>query len=102
MKVNVTYNPKEEITMAKAAKEKKKDAVEKASNGGKITVGMLSEQLGVEPRILRQFIRAQGFKAPEVKQEGFGPRAKYEWDADSKELKTIIKAWQDKDAASGE
>lgn len=88
--------------MAKAKTDKK--TVEAKNNGDKITVAQLAEQLEVEARVLRQFIRAQGFKAPEVKQEGFGPRAKYEWDADSKDLKAILKAWEDtqKAKASGE
>lgn len=85
-------------------KGKDKASVEAKANGGKVTVAVLAEQLEVDARVLRQFIRAQGFKAPEVKQEGFGPRAKYEWDADSKDLKQIVKAWEEaqKAKAAGE
>lgn len=79
--------------MAKKVKTDKA-TVEATNNGGKITVAALAQKFEVEARVLRQFIRAQGFKAPETKQEGFGPRAKYEWEADSKELKAIITAWE--------
>lgn len=81
---------------------KEKKTKKAAAEVEKITVADLSEQLGTDARTLRQFIRGLGLKAPEVKQEGFGPRAKYEWDADSKELKQILKAWDERQQAAGE
>lgn len=84
------------------AKEKKEKKAKAASADGVVTVADLAEEFGVEPRVVRAFIRGLGFKAPAVENtEGkFGPRAKYEWDADSKELAQIRKAWKEKEEES--
>lgn len=74
-----------------ATPKKKVEAAPAAT--GKVTIADLAVTLKTEARILRAFIRSQGIKAPETKQEGFGPRAKYEWDAGSPELKKILAAW---------
>lgn len=58
-----------------------------------VTVNDLAEEYGVEGRKIRIIIRGLGMKAPAVEgQEGFGPRAKYEWAESSKDLKKIRKA----------
>lgn len=55
-----------------------------------VTVADLADEFGIDGRKIRMAIRASGRKAPEVKdQEGFGPRARYEWKSNSKELKEI-------------
>lgn len=84
------------------AKDKKEKKVKAASDDGIVTVADLAEEFGVEARVVRAFIRSLGFKAPAVEgTEGkFGPRAKYEWDADSKELAQIRKAWKEKQEES--
>lgn len=42
---------------------------------------------------IRQVIRSLGLRAPELKDvEGFGPRKKYAWDANDKDLEKIRKA----------
>ena len=57
-----------------------------------ITVADLAEEYGMEGRKIRMLIRGSGRKAPAVEgQEGFGPRAKYEWKSNSKELKEVRK-----------
>ena len=72
--------------MAKKAKGKAKVTT--------ITVADLAEEYGMEGRRIRQIIRGLGMKAPEVEREGgeFGPRAKYEWKSNSKDLAKIRKA----------
>jgi len=60
-----------------------------------ITVKELAEEFGVEAKDVRAFIRSLGFKAPATNQEGFGPKAKYEWEEESKELEKIRKAWKE-------
>jgi len=57
-----------------------------------VTVKDLEREFGIEGRKLRLILRRLGLKAPEIKQTGFGPRAKYEWDADSKDLAKLRKA----------
>ena len=61
---------------------------------GTVTIKMLCEEYQVEAKDLRALIRKEGFKAPEIpRQKGeFGPRAKYEWAADSPDLAKIRKA----------
>lgn len=61
------------------------------STGAKVTIKDLCLEYGVEGKDLRALLRANGFKAPEIAREPgvFGPKAKYEWDADSADLKKI-------------
>lgn len=54
-----------------------------------VTIKDLAEEYGVDPAKLRKFLRSQGFRAPEVPREGFGPAAKYQWEANSAELRKI-------------
>lgn len=65
--------------------------VTKAVANDKVTIKTLSEEYGVEGSDIRALLRANGLKAPEVKREPgtFGPKAKYEWDKDSADLKKI-------------
>jgi len=62
------------------------------STGDKVTIAQLAEEYDVRPQKLRALIREAGFKAPATNIEGFGPKAKYEWDDGSDELKKIRKA----------
>ena len=75
---------------------KKEKATSKATTPatGTVTIKMLCEEYQVEAKDLRALIRKEGFKAPEIpRQKGeFGPRAKYEWAADSPDLAKIRKA----------
>ena len=73
---------------------KKEKATPKAEATGMITIKMLCEEYNVEAKDLRALMRKEGFKAPEIpRAKGeFGPRAKYEWPADSDDLKKIRKA----------
>lgn len=59
------------------------------ASGSKVTVADLAAEYGLEGRRIRMAIRAMGIKAPEVPQDGFGPKSKYEWTSGSKELKKI-------------
>lgn len=82
--------------MAKA----KEKTTKKVAAPAVVTIKDLEKEFGVEGRKIRILIRGLGLKAPEVKQEGFGPKAKYEWAADSKELAKIRKAIKDSAAAA--
>ncbi len=64
----------------------------KAKGGDKVTIAMLAEEYDMRPQKLRALIREAGFKAPATGVEGFGPKAKYEWDEGSDELKKVRKA----------
>ena len=79
--------------MAKATAKKEvkevKEVKEAKASGKIVTIKDLCEEYEVDPRKLRAFLRSKGFNAPEIKQEGFGPRSKYEWDEKSPELKKI-------------
>jgi hypothetical protein len=65
---------------------------EKVKTKGKVTVSDLAEEFEMKPQKIRALIREAGFKAPPTDIEGFGPKAKYEWDEGSDELKAIKKA----------
>ena len=68
-----------------------------------VTVSDLAEETGMEGRKIRMVIRGLGMKAPAIEgQEGFGPRAKYEWKEGDKDLKKIRKAIEDAKAAEKE
>lgn len=75
--------------MAKAKKEK----VVKASqeNPNIVTVADLAEEFGLPASRLRAILRRAGLRAPETDVVGFGPKAKYEWAAGSKELGQVKK-----------
>lgn len=79
--------------MAKATNkaDKAKTAAAVPAAGAKVTIKDLSEEFGIEARELRAFLRKEGFKAPEIDRPAgtFGPKSKYEWAADSKELAEI-------------
>jgi len=78
------------------AKNKPVAAPTKAKEVTTVKIADIAAKYELEPRQLRAFIRTLGIRAPEVKQEGFGPRARYEWLSDSKELKQIIDALEAK------
>jgi len=74
---------------------------ETAQGADLITVKDLAEEFGVEGRVVRQFIRGLGMKAPEIEnREGFGPKSKYEWPSDSEDLATIREKWAEREAAA--
>lgn len=79
---------KEETKVKKGAHVKAKDST------GKVTVADLAKEFDKDPKIIRTAIRAAGLRAPELpKEEGtFGPKAKYEWEPDSKELEQVYDA----------
>ena len=54
-----------------------------------VTVKDLSTKFGIAAREVRILIRGLGFKAPTVTQDGFGPRAKYEWPTGNADLAKI-------------
>lgn len=58
-----------------------------------ITVKDLEEEFGLTSSVIRRILRASGLKATQIPDnEGkFGPRAKYEWQEGSEELKQVRK-----------
>lgn len=58
-----------------------------------ITVKDLAEEFDLTPSVIRRILRAAGLRAPQIPDnEGkFGPRAKYEWQEGSEELKQVRK-----------
>jgi hypothetical protein len=84
------------------AKKKEEQKVEKTvgahvkakDSTGMVTVSQLAKDFDVDGRVIRMAIRAKGLRAPEVdREEGtFGPKAKYEWEPGSKELKVVEEA----------
>ncbi len=71
--------------------KKVKEVVATAEAAGVVTIKDLAEEFGIEGAKIRAHLRAKGYKAPEIEQVGFGPKARYEWAADSKELVEIRK-----------
>ena len=71
--------------MAKKAKEIKEAKV--------VMVKDLAEEFDLTPSVIRRVLRAAGLRAPQISDnEGkFGPRAKYEWQEGSEELKKVRK-----------
>src|SRR5690606_29729149 len=55
----------------------------------KIRITDLAEDVGLAGRTIRQVLRKAGLKAPETGNEGFGPRARYEWTEGSEELEQV-------------
>lgn len=58
-----------------------------------IMVKDLAEEFDLTPSVIRRILRAAGLRAPQIPDnEGrFGPRAKYEWQEGSEELKQVRK-----------
>lgn len=58
-----------------------------------VTVRDLAEEFDLTPSVIRRALRAAGLRASQIPDnEGkFGPRAKYEWQEGSEELKTARK-----------
>jgi len=55
----------------------------------KIRITDLEKEFGLQARTIRQVLRKAGLKAPETGNEGFGPRARYEWTEGSEELQQV-------------
>lgn len=70
------------------AKAKKEVAV--------VTVADLAAEYELEGKEVRAVARKIGLKATPCETEGFGPKAKYQWDADSEELADLRKAIEEK------
>lgn len=69
----------------------------KAKEKAVVTIADLAEEYGLEGKDIRALARKIGLKAtPLEKTEGFGPKAKYQWDAESEELADLRKAIEDK------
>lgn len=76
--------------MAKAKNAKK------AAAAATVTVKDLEQEFGLPGKVIRQVIRTKvGLRAPAIEQEGFGPRAKYEWEEGSKELAKVRAALEE-------
>lgn len=76
--------------MAKAKNTKK------AAAAATVTVKDLEQEFGLPGKVIRQVIRTKvGLRAPAIEQEGFGPRAKYEWEEGSKELAKVRAALEE-------
>ncbi len=73
----------------------KKGKAKKNDESKMVTIKDLAEEFGVEAKDIRAFIRSLGIKAPPTGEAGFGPKAKYEWASNSKELAKIRKAWKE-------
>jgi len=69
--------------MAKKVKEVKEVRI--------ITVKDLAEEFDLAPAVIRRVLRSAGLRAPQIPEnEGkFGPRAKYEWQEGSEDLKKV-------------
>lgn len=61
-----------------------------------VTIADLAEEYGLEGKDIRALARKIGLKATPCEQDGFGPKSKYQWDADSEELADLRKAIEDK------
>lgn len=63
-----------------------------AKNVEKITIQDLEAEYKIPAKQIRVLLRKEGFSAPKLDgAEGFGPKTKYEWDSDSKDLEKIDK-----------
>lgn len=90
--------------MAKAKDKKTTSAAAAgtpAATGKTVTVKDLAEEFKMDAKELRAVIRGAGFKAPSVDRPAgtFGPKARYEWPADSEDLKKIRAAIKEYQAA---
>lgn len=61
-----------------------------------VTIADLAEEYGLEGKDIRALARKIGLKATPCEQDGFGPKAKYQWDSKSEELADLRKAIEDK------
>lgn len=59
------------------------------------TIKDLSNKFGIEGKRIRIIARKLGLKPNPTEEKGFGPKKKYEWEKDSKELKKIVTALQE-------
>ena len=73
--------------MAKAKKEE---------TAAVVTIADLAAEYEIEGKEVRAVARKIGLKATPCEQEGFGPKSKYQWDADSEELADLRKAIEEK------
>lgn len=76
-------------------KTTKKEGASAPSTESLVNVSHLSKKFGLDPKKVRAIIRGLGYNAPPVKEpqpNNFGPKNKYEFDKNSKELKEIEKA----------
>ena len=78
---------KEANTMAKTKKEETVVVV---------TIADLAAEYELEGKEVRAVARKIGLKATPCEQDGFGPKSKYQWDADSEELADLRKAIEEK------
>lgn len=70
------------------AKAKKEAAV--------VTIADLADEYELEGKDIRAVARKIGLKATPCEQEGFGPKSKYQWNAESEELADLRKAIEEK------
>lgn len=58
-----------------------------------ITVKDLVGEFDLTPSVIRRTLRSAGLRAPQITDNGgkFGPRAKYEWQEGSEELRKVRK-----------
>lgn len=70
------------------AKTKKEETV--------VTIADLAAEYEIEGKEVRAVARKIGLKATPCEQDGFGPKSKYQWDADSEELADLRKAIEEK------
>lgn len=70
----------------------------------KAVVGItdLEKEFGLPGRTIRQVLRKAGLKAPETGNEGFGPRARYEWTEGSEELQHVRSILQEFASSRGD
>ena len=61
-----------------------------------ITIADLAAEYEIEGKEVRDLARKIGLKATPCEQVGFGPKSKYQWDADSEELADLRKAIEEK------
>ena len=74
------------------AHERKTVELRKDYKGGIVTINNLIEEYGMDGKKIRRIIRALGYKAPSTGETGFGAKARYEFEEDSKILAKIRKA----------
>lgn len=70
------------------AKAKKEETV--------VTIADLAAEYEIEGKEVRAVARKIGLKATPCEQDGFGPKSKYQWGADSEELADLRKAIEEK------
>lgn len=63
--------------------------VRKDYKGDLVTINDLIEEYGMDGKKIRRIVRALGYKAPSTQTQGFGAKARYEFEVDSPILKKI-------------